>query len=223
MCSRSHATHALRLRLALVSLLGATATCNSLWGLDELRYDGSQAGSSDSSCSEDGAEQHCYDGEGFTQDVGACSSGVSTCTSGSWGACVGQVLPTTEVCGNGSDDDCDGVTDEAGGCECCTPKCTSVCAGQPDGCGRECQLGCSETQCCNGQGECKDGDSDKQCGANGASCENCLSMTETCGPAGPTLSSKPQMCLPPCSGHLRALNVGSAALGGGRWRQHPMC
>jgi len=49
-------------------------------------------------------------------DVGACSFGVETCTSGDWGACLGAVdaLPT-DLC-NGDDDDCDGETDEGFPC-----------------------------------------------------------------------------------------------------------
>ncbi len=44
-------------------------------------------------------------------DVGACSLGTISCVSGMWGACEGAVYPSTEVCDNGVDDDCDGWTD----------------------------------------------------------------------------------------------------------------
>ncbi len=50
-------------------------------------------------------------------DVGACQLGTQTCTGGSWGVCSGEVGPTTEDCGNGLDDDCDGQTDGAD-CDC---------------------------------------------------------------------------------------------------------
>ncbi len=40
---------------------------------------------------------------------GACAAGSQTCTSGAWGSC--SVLPVAEVC-NGSDDNCNGSTDE---------------------------------------------------------------------------------------------------------------
>lgn len=55
----------------------------------------------------------CYTGAGATQNVGLCAAGTSTCTSDgmNWGACVGEILPTTEICGNGVDEDCDGVVD----------------------------------------------------------------------------------------------------------------
>src|SRR5206468_3211228 len=42
--------------------------------------------------------------------VGACHTGLSYCTAGMWGTCMGEVRPTTESCNN-VDDDCDGVVD----------------------------------------------------------------------------------------------------------------
>ena len=44
-------------------------------------------------------------------DVGVCQLGIRTCTAGVWGTCEGAVYPTTEICDNGLDDDCDGWTD----------------------------------------------------------------------------------------------------------------
>jgi len=53
-----------------------------------------------------------------TQNVGICRAGTQTCTSsGTWGACTGQVLPISggwDDCGNGNED-CDSQTDE----DCC--------------------------------------------------------------------------------------------------------
>ncbi len=57
----------------------------------------------------------CSDGETLqcgTTDVGACSYGLMTCSSGVWGSCVGNIEPIVEICENGIDDDCDGVADE---------------------------------------------------------------------------------------------------------------
>jgi hypothetical protein len=34
------------------------------------------------------------------------------CAAGVWGRCEGEVRPRAEACGNGVDDDCDGVVDE---------------------------------------------------------------------------------------------------------------
>ena len=45
--------------------------------------------------------------------VGLCQKGVQTCDAkGQWGACVGEVKPTTEVC-DGKDNNCDGKIDES--------------------------------------------------------------------------------------------------------------
>jgi len=63
----------------------------------------------------------CYTGPRDTLNVGICIPGEQTCIEGRWGGlnqhedwtvdlCVGEVIPTDEVC-NGSDDDCDGEVD----------------------------------------------------------------------------------------------------------------
>jgi hypothetical protein len=70
-----------------------------------------------------GAQQSCYDGPGATRNVGVCQDGAQTCQSGAWGPCTGSVVPTTEDCGDGLDNDCDGQTDE--GCGCAHDVCTS--------------------------------------------------------------------------------------------------
>lgn len=54
--------------------------------------------------------------------VGACVAGSrdrvcsGACTWGGWSACAGGVTPSAETCGNGIDENCNGVTDE--GCSC---------------------------------------------------------------------------------------------------------
>jgi hypothetical protein len=51
--------------------------------------------------------------------LGVCQAGTQTCLGGAWGACTGEVLPkSTEVCGNGLDDNCDGMTDEGCPADC---------------------------------------------------------------------------------------------------------
>ncbi|MBI3377424.1 MAG: RHS repeat protein [Nitrospirae bacterium] len=54
----------------------------------------------------------CYTGTGGTQGIGECKSGTQTCVNGQWGACTGEVLPATEVCGDNMDNNCDGQVDE---------------------------------------------------------------------------------------------------------------
>jgi hypothetical protein len=60
-----------------------------------------------------GSVQPCYEGAAGTLGVGPCTGGSSTCTAaGAWGACVGQVVPSPEVCANSIDEDCNGIVDD---------------------------------------------------------------------------------------------------------------
>jgi hypothetical protein len=56
----------------------------------------------------------CIDGSSRPcgSSVGACRTGLQTCGGGHWGACVGAVGPAAEICGNGVDENCNGVADE---------------------------------------------------------------------------------------------------------------
>ena len=67
-----------------------------------------------------GMTRGCYDGPAGTSGVGACRDGLQMCSVASgaatWSACAGEVVPTTEICGNGIDDDCNGVVDESCAC-----------------------------------------------------------------------------------------------------------
>jgi hypothetical protein len=46
--------------------------------------------------------------------VGVCEKGVTTCHDGMWGACEGGVRATGESCGDGLDNDCNGLVDDCG-------------------------------------------------------------------------------------------------------------
>ncbi len=61
-----------------------------------------------------GSTQSCYQGAAGTKGVGPCKSGTQTCLGDGtgYGACLGQVLPAPEICGNGGDEDCSGVADD---------------------------------------------------------------------------------------------------------------
>lgn len=59
-----------------------------------------------------GESRDCFSGDPNQAGQGECRKGRQICDSkGQWGSCVGDVLPTTELC-NGKDDDCDGSIDE---------------------------------------------------------------------------------------------------------------
>ncbi len=63
--------------------------------------------------------QPCYDGPIGTMGVGECRQGLHDCVQAGntwqWTECKGQVLPTKEACGDGKDNDCDGVVDNGCG------------------------------------------------------------------------------------------------------------
>jgi hypothetical protein len=79
-----------------------------------------------------GATQPCYDGPAGTAGVATCHGGTKTCKpdGSGWGACVGQVLPGSEIghCTDAIDNDCNGLVD------CADPSCVtapSCCVADP--------------------------------------------------------------------------------------------
>ena len=94
---------------------------------------------------EEGSEQAC--------ELDGCA-GTSRCVGGDWGACV----PPAELC-NGSDDDCDGTTDEGfeglgEACEAgqgvCLAAGTTVCNAAGDGVACDAVPGAAGAETCNG-------------------------------------------------------------------------
>lgn len=61
-----------------------------------------------------GEQRSCWTGDSNQRGVGECRDGIETCsaTGMAYGPCLGQVLPTIEICGNGLDEDCTGVADD---------------------------------------------------------------------------------------------------------------
>ena len=65
--------------------------------------------------------------EACGSDVGACRKGTrartcgAACTWGAWQACTGAVGPSPEICGNGIDENCNGVADEGCACQAVAP------------------------------------------------------------------------------------------------------
>jgi len=85
----------------------------------------------------DGPTRSCWpaSADARARKVGICQDGTQTCNNGgefsTYGACTGAVLPATENCTNGIDDDCNGTID------CNDPGCATQAA---------CQTGCTNGQ-----------------------------------------------------------------------------
>ncbi len=115
-----------------------------------------------------GATAACYSGPPSTEDIGTCLSGTKACNPAgtAYGACIGEVLPTAEVCGDGADNDCNGVSDN--GCV-CAPSSVTPCYGGPPGTA--------------GVGACRPGV--QTCNALGTGYGACIGdvipLAETCG------------------------------------------
>lgn len=105
-----------------------------------------------------GDSMTCYSGPEGTKGVGRCTSGIRVCSpSGTFGACIGEILPIAEICINSVDDNCNGQKDES----CPFPVGTLCTAGS------ECSSGfCIDSHCC-----------DSACSGL---CETC--STGTCSP-----------------------------------------
>ncbi|MSP24202.1 MAG: hypothetical protein EXR75_03360 [Myxococcales bacterium] len=79
-----------------------------------------------------GNERNCYDGPADTQGIGSCSAGVESCSSdGTWGPCLGQIVPSEELCVTPGDDDCDGAVNEDGVDCACAPGTNAECYSGP--------------------------------------------------------------------------------------------
>jgi hypothetical protein len=117
--------------LSIVLAVGLVGACGP-------RRTGDQDAADDGGPCEPGTSEDCYTGASATEGVGPCHGGTRTCDSGgTWGNCEGEVTPSGEVCGNGVDDNCSGMTDEdvdndGDGFTTCGGDC---CDSTNDGCG----------------------------------------------------------------------------------------
>jgi hypothetical protein len=118
----------------------------------------------------DGETLSCYTGPAGSAGTGQCANGTQTCSSGTYGACVGEVLPETEVCDDAIDNDCDGATDEG-----CSPP--ILCE---DGDIRPCYTGPAGSA---GYGQCATGTQICSSGTFGVCTGEVLPETEVCGDA----------------------------------------
>lgn len=86
-------------------------------------YDDDGDGAVDEGCGcLPGMSQPCYSGAPGEEGVGTCLAGTQGCEGagefGSWGECVGAVLPSEDLCGDRLDSDCNGVADDSPLCIC---------------------------------------------------------------------------------------------------------
>lgn len=117
-----------------------------------------------------GEKQSCYSGPENTEGVGICKAGERQCKANGegFGPCMGEVLPTEELCATPVDDNCDGKVN-VGGADCaCMP-------GEV----MECYSGPAATK---GVGLCKAGQ--QTCNADGTGYGDCtgevVPAVETC-------------------------------------------
>jgi len=142
---------------------------------DGLDNDCDEDGSVDEGCPcTAGESRECWPHWAAEPRGAPCQKGTQTCAGGSWGECVGAVLPKPEfcydggtscldgtgqpLCHNGIDDDCDGVTDDR------DPGQRGAVVGQDTGCGgcfdgdvKTCWTGPSDNQrlpCRDGLSNC---------------------------------------------------------------------
>jgi hypothetical protein len=100
-------------------------------------------------CAE-GDVEDCYAGPPGTQGVGLCVAGQRTCdVTGTWGECMGAVLPREEDCNN-EDDDCNGGADDLPDLQCGVGNCQLIIAACTSGVPNECIPGLPSLEVCDG-------------------------------------------------------------------------
>jgi hypothetical protein len=119
-------------------------------------------------------------------DVGACSIGIETCSSGNWGSCTGAQGPITEICGNSIDEDCDGTDLSCG---------NEICNNGIDDSDADTDVDCADSECANqlctgGTGCPASGFCGMTCGPQGTPCSDGNECTtSTCNNADACVST----------------------------------
>ena len=104
-----------------------------------------------------GMTQECYSGPAGTEGVGICVAGVQQCDpveeTMEWSSCSGEIVPATEACVAGVDDDCDGLVD------CDDPDCAAAqpCEKDPGDCTPNCPFEECDGRDNNGDGRTDEG------------------------------------------------------------------
>ncbi len=108
-----------------------------------------------------GESQPCYHGTAESRGIGLCEDGSQPCQGGGefthWGECIGDILPSEEVC-DGLDNDCDLAVDE--GCGECVP---TELGGEID-CGNGLDDDCDTVVDCFDEADCPPCCRDEICG-----------------------------------------------------------
>lgn len=136
----------------------------------------------------------CYTGYAPTKNVGACKGGTWLVSDSGNELCLGEVLPSSEICSNGTDDDCDGEHDSL------DPDCYSLAPlpADADGDGYPEDVDCDDSnvlvhpdaeELCNGKDDNCNWAVDESFPELGKPCDGpdddlCKNGTSTCAPSG---------------------------------------
>lgn len=152
----------------------------------------------------DGETQDCYSGPDGTEGVGPCLHGTQTCdATGTWGPCMGEVIPIAEAC-NLIDDDCNGEVDDGLGTTTCgVGECQATVNNCENGIEQQCKAGQPTLEICDGKdNNCNqlvdeaDPDLNKVCdtgefGVCSTGTNQCINSALTCVP---DFTATPEVC-----------------------------